>query len=64
MPTIADVLTICIALGLAMMAAIESTPGQADRTYQMSQWVQASFSPEAEAVAGAIGEHPEQMFAP
>lgn len=64
MPTVPDAITVFIALALAVAAAITSLPLHAIATWQVSEWMQLSICPEADAMAGAIGEHPETMPAP
>jgi hypothetical protein len=53
-----------VALSLAVLAAIMSAPGQADRTTATLRWLQLCVGPEAVAAAGAIGEDPEQLEGP
>jgi len=64
MASMTDTCTTCAALILATAAAIMSAPGEPDRTYEMARWLQMSFAVQADAVAGAIGEHPEAQVAP
>ena len=57
--------TTCIALTLAMAAAIMSAPGRADETYQKLRWLLlTSTTPEAAVIAGAIGEQPDSLLSP
>jgi len=55
---------ICVALILALVAAVMSTPGEADRKYHALRWIQMGVSPEADMFAGAIGEFPTSFLAP
>jgi hypothetical protein len=64
MPSIIDTCTTLVALVLAVTAAIISTPGHADAPWQLSEWLQLSICPEADAMAGAIGENPAQVVPP
>lgn len=64
MPTTIKDLPICVALILALVAAVMSTPDQADRPYQALRWVQTGVSPEADMLAGAIGEIPSNFLSP
>jgi hypothetical protein len=64
MKPITDHFTAGVALVLAIAAAILSAPGEADRTSQFARWLQSGFGPEAAAMAGAIGEHPDVLTAP
>jgi hypothetical protein len=59
-----DTCTTLVALGLAAAAAIMSAPGHPDMARQMSAWLQSGMRPEAEAIAGAIGQHPDQVVPP
>jgi hypothetical protein len=63
-PTAIKDLAICVALVLALVAAVMSTPGHAGRRYQALQWIQMAGSPEADMLAGAIGEIPENFLSP
>jgi hypothetical protein len=58
MQSLTDTFTTLIALALAAMAAVMSAPGHAVPSWQLSDWLQMSICPEADAMAGAIGEHP------
>jgi hypothetical protein len=58
MPTAMKDLPTCVALMLALVAAIVSTPGQAGGPYQVLRWIQVGVSPEVNMLAGAIGETP------
>jgi hypothetical protein len=64
MPSVIDNCTTLVALVLAVVAAIMSAPGHADAPWQLSDWLQLSICPEADAMAGAIGEQPVQMVPP
>jgi hypothetical protein len=64
MQTVTDSYITCVALVLAATAAFMSVQGHTGRTLQFTQWLSASFGPEAIAIAGAIGEHPEVFEAP
>jgi hypothetical protein len=64
MASMTDTFTTCAALVLATAAAVMSAPGQSDRTHEAARWLQSSFGVQADAIAGAIGEHPEMQLAP
>ena len=64
MPTAVKDFPICVALILALVAAVVSTPGQAGRPYQALRWMQMGVSPEAYMFAGAIGEIPSNFLSP
>ena len=53
-----------VVLILALVAAVMSTPGQTGRPYQALRWIQMGVSPEANTLAGAIGETPTNFWAP
>lgn len=54
----------CLALTLAATAAIMSTPGQPEGTYEILQFLLSTAAPEAAAMAGAIGENPDSLLPP
>jgi hypothetical protein len=64
MPTAIKDLPICVALILALVAAVMSTPGQTGRPYQALRWMPVGVSPEADMLAGAIGEIPANVLSP
>jgi hypothetical protein len=54
----------CVALILALVAAVMSTPGQSGGTDQVQKWLQMGAAPEADVLAGAIGEIPPRFLSP
>jgi hypothetical protein len=64
MPTAIKDLLICVALILALAAAVMSTPNHAGRPYQALQWIQVASAPEADMLAGAVGETPANFLSP
>ncbi len=57
-----------LTLALAAAVAITATPAQtgapAGASYQTSRWPRVSLGPEAVAMADAIANHPEVLWAP
>ena len=54
----------CVALMLALVAAVMSTHGQAGIPHQAVQWLQVGACAELNTLAGAIGETPANCPAP
>jgi hypothetical protein len=53
-----------VALILAVVAAVISTPGEAGRPSQALQWLQLGACAEVNTLAGAIGETPADCPVP
>ncbi len=51
-----------IAVTLAAAAAIMSAPGQAKDPYHIGRFLLSTAAPEADAMAGAIGDDPESLL--
>jgi hypothetical protein len=64
MPAAIKDCSICVALILALAAAVISTPGQFGFPYQALQWLQVGACAEVNTLAGAIGEIPANCPAP
>jgi hypothetical protein len=64
MPSLVETCSTVFALVLAVVAAIMSAPGHADAPWQLSEWLQLSICPEADAMAGALGENPVGVVPP
>jgi hypothetical protein len=60
-PTKAELCVTLLALALAAVAAILSAPDHPNKMHPISQWLTASVTPEAAAIAGAIGGNPDVL---
>jgi hypothetical protein len=59
-----DIYTSCVALGLAVMVAMMSSPTQPVQTYQIFQSLRLTYGSAADRMASAIAENPQFVIPP